>query len=105
MLILNNPVIRIVLKAMSACGLISGQRDSMASQSGGVQQKESPFVLVARSPDGRWGVFERDFEKPLAAFDELQDACNRANEVSRTRVGSMILIQKGRDFSPIRIQS
>ena len=96
-MIIDNPVVRIVLKAISACGLIAGQRDSTAGRSNPVQQRDSPFVLVAHAPDGRWGVFERDFEIPLAAFDELRDACNHANELSRTRMNSIVLIRKGRD--------
>jgi hypothetical protein len=32
-MIIINPVIRLVLKAISACGLIDGQRDSATSRS------------------------------------------------------------------------
>jgi hypothetical protein len=97
MMILDNPIIRIVLKAIPAFGLIDGERDSAASRGDPGQKRQSPFVLVARAPDGRWGVFERDFEKPLAAFDELQDACRHANELSKTRTDSMVLIGNRRD--------
>ena len=99
MLILNNPVFRIMLKAISACGLIDVERDAAVSRGDPVQQRDSPFVLVALAPDGRWGVFERDFEKPLAVFDELQNACNHANELSRARTNSMVLIGNRRDSS------
>lgn len=93
-MIINNPVIRLALKAMSACGLIDGQRDSATSRSNRAEQRDSPFVLVGRAPDGRWGVFQQNFDKPLALFDELQDACNHANDLARTRTDAMVLIQK-----------
>ena len=96
-MIISNPVIRLVLKAISACGLIDGQRDSATSRSNRAEQRDSPFVLVAGAADGRWGVFQQDFVKPQALFDEMQDACNYANELARTRTDAMVLIQKRRD--------
>lgn len=101
-MIIDNPVIRIVLRAISACGLIDNQDDAAGSRSNPAEQRESPFVLVARAPDGKWGVFERDFEKPLAAFDELQDACIHASELSKTRVDSMVLIGRRPDSAARR---
>ena len=95
-MIINNPVIRLVLKAISACGLVDSERDSDTSRSNRGEQRDSPFVLVGRAPDGRWGVFQGDFDKPQTSFDELRDACNYANELAKTRINSMVLIQKGR---------
>ena len=96
-MILDNLVTRLMLRAMSLCGLIELQRDSDASRSNHAGQRDSPFVLVGRAPDGKWGVFQRDFDNPQALFGELQDACNYANELARNRTDSMVLIQKGRD--------
>jgi len=96
-MIIINPVIRIVLNAISACGLIDTQRDSATSRSNRDEQRDSPFVLVAYAPDGRWGVFQRNFDQPQASFDEMQEACNYANELAKTRMDSMVLIRKGRD--------
>ena len=96
-MIISNPVIRLVLNAMSACGMIGRQRDSAPSRDSRVGQRDSPFVLVAYAADGRWGVFQQDYDKPRASFDELQAACDHANELARTRTGSMVLIQRGRD--------
>ena len=96
-MILDNPVIRLVLKVISACGLIDSRRDSAAGRSNRVGQRECPFVLVARVIDGRWGVFQRDFDKPQASFDEMQEACDYANELARTRTDTMVLIGKRRD--------
>ena len=93
-MILNHPVIRLALKAMSACGLMIDNQHEAAALSRRRELGDPPFVLVAHAPDGRWGVFERNFEKPLAAFNELQEACDYANELARTRTGSMVLIGK-----------
>jgi len=95
-MIISNPVTRFVLKAISACRLFGRQRDSAAGRSRRVEQTVSPFVLVAHAPDGRWGVFQQDFDKPLAVFDGRQEACDYANELARTRTGSMVLIGKSR---------
>lgn len=94
-MILNHPVIRLVFKAMSACGLIGARRDFAMSR-GSLIEKKSPFVLVARTRDGRWGVFHRDFDNPQASFDEMQEACDHANGLA-TRTDSMVLIGKRRD--------
>ena len=96
-MIIINPVIRLVLNAISACGLIDTQRDSATSRSNRDEQRDSPFVLVAYAPDGRWGVFQWNFDTPRASFDELQEACDYANELAKTRLDSMVLIRKRRD--------
>jgi len=96
-MILDNPVTRLMLRAMSLCGLIELQRDADAGRGNGAEQRDSPFVLVGRAADGKWGVFQRDFDHPQALFGELQDACNYANELARNRADSMVLIQKDRD--------
>jgi hypothetical protein len=96
-MIISNPVIRLALKAMSACGLMNSRRGTAASRSNRVEQGDSPFVLVACAPGGRWGVFQQDFDTPRASFDELQEACDYANELARTRKDSMVLIRKRRD--------
>jgi hypothetical protein len=98
-MIISNPVIRFVLNAISAFGSIGSRRHFVTSRSNlvEVEQGDSPFVLVACTPDGRWGVFQRDFDKPRASFDELQQACDYANELAKTRMDSMVLIRKGRD--------
>lgn len=94
-MIISNPVIRVVLNALSAFGSIGSRRHFATSRSNRVEQGDSPFVLVACTPDGRWGVFQRDFDKPRASFDELQQACDYANELAKTRTDSMVLIRKG----------
>ena len=103
-MIISNPVIRLVLKAISACGLVDSQRDSATSRGNRVEKRDSPFVLVARASDGRWRVFQQDFDKPQASFDGLQEACDYANELAKSRIDSMVLIGKRRDSAPIRIR-
>ena len=95
-MILDNPLFRLVLKAISTYGLIGSQPDSVMSRGTRDQQRDSPFVLVAGTADARWGVFQQDFEKPLAAFDELQEACDYAGQLAKTRTDSMVLIGKRR---------
>ena len=101
----SNPVIRFVRRAVSACGLIDGQGDSSASRGKRIEPRDSPFVLVAYAPDGRWGVFQQDFDKPQASFDELQEACDYANELARTRTDSIVLIGKRRESAANRDSS
>ena len=91
------PVIRFVVNAVSVCGLIDDQRDSAANRGKRVRHEDSPFVLVAGAADGRWGVFQRDFDMPQASFHEMQEACDYANEIAKTRLNSMVLIRRRRD--------
>lgn len=95
-MIISNPMIRLVLNAISAFGSIGSRRHFATSRSNLAEQRDSPFVLVACAPDGRWGVFQRDFDKPRASFDELQEACDYANELAKTRTDSIVLIRNGR---------
>ena len=104
-MILDNPLFRLALKAISTYGLIGSQSDSVVGRSNRDEQRDSPFVLVACAADGRWRVFQRDFDKPLAAFDEMQEACDYASELARSRVDSMVLIQKRRDSAADRDSS
>jgi len=96
-MITSNPVIRFVLNAISACGLMDNQRDSATSRSNRVEHRDSPFVLVAGAANGRWGVFQRNFDMPQASFNEMQEACDYANEIAKTRLNSMVLIRRRRD--------
>ena len=92
-----SPVIRFLVDAVSVCGLIDDQHDSAASRSNRVRQEDSPFVLVAGAAYGRWGVFQQNFDMPQASFDGMQEACDYANEIAKTRMNSMVLIRRRRD--------
>lgn len=96
-MVIDNPVIRFVLKVLSACGLMSGRADSAAVFGSHRVAGDCPFVLVARDDRGRWGVFHRDFETPLASFDEMQAACDFANERAKLQADSMVLIGRQRE--------
>ena len=91
-------VIRFVVNAVSTCGLIDDQRDSATNRSSRrVAREGSPFVLVAGAAYGRWGVFQQNFDMPQASFDGMQEACDYANEIAKTRMNSMVLIRRRRD--------
>lgn len=104
-MILDNPVFRLMLRAISACGLAGDQRDTAASRGTRAPCTNSPFVLVACTADGRWGVFQQNFDMPLASFDEMQEACDYANELAKTLADSMVLIGKRRDAAANRDSS
>jgi len=104
-MILINPVTRLLLKAISVFGSVGNQRDSAAGRGNLDQKRDSPFVLVARAADGRWRVFQQDFDKPLAAFDEMQEACDYASKLAKTRTDSMVLIGKRPDSATHRNSS
>lgn len=95
-MIISNPVYRLMHKAISVFGLIGNQRDSATRRGDRIEQRDCPFVLVARDAGGRWGVFQQDFARPQAEFDEMQEACDYANELARTRLDSIVLIGKRR---------
>jgi hypothetical protein len=95
------PMIRFVVNAISTCGLIDDQRDSATNRSNRVRQEDSPFVLVAGAADGRWGVFQRNFDMPQASFNEMQEACDYANEIAKTRLNAIVLIRKRQDPAAI----
>ncbi len=104
-MILDNPVFRLMLRVISACGLAGAQRDIAASPGSRAPCTNSPFVLVACTADGRWGVFEQNFDMPLVLFDEMQEACDYANELANARMDSMVLIGKRRDTAANRDSS
>ena len=67
--------------------------DSDATRSGvGFHQPDSPFVLVAHGAGGRWDVYAKAFDNPLASFGERQAACDYASKLASTRHASMVLI-------------
>ncbi len=57
------------------------------------QQQDSPFVLVAHGVSGQWEVYAKDFEHPLASFDERQAGCDFASNLAKTRENAIVLIR------------
>jgi hypothetical protein len=67
----------------------------------GFDQKGAVVFYISLGENGRWDVLENDFEKPLASFDDQQDACDYANKLSMTKEKStVILLDKGKPASP-----
>lgn len=64
-----------------------------AGSDAGFQQADSPFVLVAHRASGRWDVYARAFDNPLASFNERQAACDYASDLAKTRRDSLVLIR------------
>ena len=58
------------------------------------QHQDSPFVLVAHGVSGQWEVYAKDFEHPLASFDERQAGCDFASNLAKTRENSIVLIRE-----------
>jgi hypothetical protein len=67
----------------------------------GFDQKGAVVFRISRGENDRWDVLENDFEKPLASFDDQQDACDYANKLSMTKEGSTVmLLDEGKPASP-----
>lgn len=55
----------------------------------GFDQKGNVVLRVCRAQD-RWAVMEEGMEKPLATFDEENDAVNYANDLAKTKEGTRV---------------
>lgn len=55
---------------------------------------DPPFVLVAHGAGGQWEVYAKDFEHPLASFDERQAGCDFASNLAKTRENAIVLIRE-----------
>jgi hypothetical protein len=67
----------------------------------GFDQKGAVVFCISRGENGRWDVLENDFEKPLASFDDRQDACDYANKLAMTKEKStVVLLDEGKTASP-----
>jgi hypothetical protein len=61
----------------------------------GFDQKGAPVLTVRRNAGGAWDVWELDFEKPLASFDDKQDACDYANDLAKTKKTATVVVDEG----------
>jgi hypothetical protein len=57
-------------------------------------QDGPPFVLVAHDTEGRWDVYAKKFDTPLASFEQRQLACNFASEMAKTRRDCLVLLRE-----------
>ena len=86
---------RHLLNVASACGCIDRKNAAAATGSGtGLHQEDSTFVLVAHGAGGQWDVYARDFDHPIASFNERQAGCDYASDLAKTRKDSMVLIRE-----------
>jgi len=60
----------------------------------GIDQKGSVVFRVASGANGRWDVWENDFEDPLASFDSKQDACDYANKLTMAKEGATVVVDE-----------
>ena len=56
----------------------------------GFDQKGTPVFSVGQRASGQWDVCEEGFEKPLASFNNEQDARKYAEDLARTKEGSQV---------------
>ncbi len=56
----------------------------------GFDQKGATVFCVVQGQNGQWNVCEEGFEKPLASFDQEQDAREYAEGISRSKSDSTV---------------
>ena len=75
---------------------VDNKNDSVKSAVAAGHQEDSPFVLVAHGASGQWEVYARDFDHPLASFNERQAGCDFASNLAKTRENAIVLIRESR---------
>lgn len=58
----------------------------------GLDQKGSTVFCVQQGKSGQWEVSEEGFDKPLASFDNPEDAKKYANDLAKTKEGSGVKV-------------
>lgn len=58
----------------------------------GFDQKGTAVFCVMPGDTGQWNVLEEGFEKPLASFDDRDDAIEYAQDLAETKDGSQVRI-------------
>jgi hypothetical protein len=61
----------------------------------GFDQKGQVVIRVQRNADGQWDVNEVGFEKALATFDNQQDALEYAQDIAKTKGGTVVQADTG----------
>jgi hypothetical protein len=59
----------------------------------GLDQKGSPVFCVKAGRNGQWNVLEEGFEKPLAMFDDRNDAMKYARDLADTKEGATVRVE------------
>jgi hypothetical protein len=53
-----------------------------------------PFILVAHDTEGRWDVYAKKFDTPMASFEQRQLACNFASDLAKARRDCLVLLRE-----------
>lgn len=56
----------------------------------GFDQQGKIVIQVKAGSNGQWDVNEVGFEKPLASFDDKDKAFEYANDIARTKGGTIV---------------
>jgi hypothetical protein len=67
----------------------------------GFDQKGTVVICISPGIDGKWDVSEKGFEKPLASFDNKEDAYAYANDMKKGKEGATVLVEDEEGFSPL----
>ncbi len=83
---------------MAPANFVDGKSDPTSSGGDMECQVDPPFVLVAHGADGQWEVYAKDFDHPLASFDERQAGCDFASNLAKTSENAIVLIRESQRF-------
>lgn len=67
----------------------------------GFDQRGGIVICVSPGTNGKWDVSEKGFEKPLASFDDKEDAYAYATDLSKTKEGATVLVEDEEGFSAL----
>lgn len=69
----------------------------------GLDREGALVILVSSGINGRWDVSEKGSEKPLASFNDKEDAYAYANDLTRSSDDATVLIEEDDEegFSPM----
>lgn len=88
-----------LVPGVRAASFIDGTDDPAVSAVAAESREDPPFVLVAHGAGGQWEVYAKDFEHPLASFNERQAGCDFASNLAKTRENAIVLIRESKGFS------
>ncbi len=83
---------------MAPANFVESKSDSVAPEPAMDCLVDPPFVLVAHGASGQWDVYAKDFEHPLASFNERQAGCDFASNLAKTRQNAIVLIRESQGF-------
>lgn len=87
-----------LIPGVRPASFIDGTSDPAVPVAAAESREDSPFVLVAHGAGGQWEVYAKDFEHPLASFNERQAGCDFASNLAKTRENAIVLIRESQGF-------